>query len=440
MQTISPASRTPLRLNTRKSDKALLVSLAASVVINAAVAALLFSISSGIRDHVFLLLSSDDSVLEVEIGAAYDPKPAAPRFADELDAWEERADADAGTLAAEREREARDDPLVPAAMPEERAPPPPMSLEQVETTAKRDAQARERGWRMNDPETRIAPENDLLDDPYGAPAARSPADVKETRFEGGGDQPTLARARPGPRKSESASRLDGENRESGIADGRADRPLSRRAAAGRRIVRDADEIDNLTLDPPPDPEVTASTVWVVEEKRYDDDIPRPIRAVVAVKRAKHVGEAASLDRIDGPAIAEFADRRPGQGHRRIRQLRGETAEPESSLDLDPVPDAPEPVLDDMADGGSGRVRFAGGFAVIYPERSIRLGETGEVTVVAEISAEGRCLSARVERSSGYPSLDQAALDAVRRARFHPGVVDGEAAPTSESVEIEFRLN
>lgn len=55
----------------------------------------------------------------------------------------------------------------------------------------------------------------------------------------------------------------------------------------------------------------------------------------------------------------------------------------------------------------------------YPSRSIELGEEGTVVLEAAVSAAGRVLSVRIKTSSGFPRLDRAALDAVRRWKFQP---------------------
>jgi protein TonB len=55
-------------------------------------------------------------------------------------------------------------------------------------------------------------------------------------------------------------------------------------------------------------------------------------------------------------------------------------------------------------------------APAYPAMSRRLGETGIVVVRAELSESGNVLAAKVDRSSGFPRLDEAALHAVRQWR------------------------
>ncbi len=53
----------------------------------------------------------------------------------------------------------------------------------------------------------------------------------------------------------------------------------------------------------------------------------------------------------------------------------------------------------------------------YPGRARRQGWQGTVDVELAIASDGRVREARVERSSGYPSLDDVAVDVARRSRF-----------------------
>ncbi|MCD8139633.1 MAG: TonB family protein [Planctomycetaceae bacterium] len=86
-----------------------------------------------------------------------------------------------------------------------------------------------------------------------------------------------------------------------------------------------------------------------------------------------------------------------------------------------------------------RIRPLGALVPEYPQGARRRGEEGEVLVSAAIDAAGRCAWATVERSSGYPDLDNAALDTVRRASFVPASEDGIPIAMADRFIIEFRL-
>lgn len=56
----------------------------------------------------------------------------------------------------------------------------------------------------------------------------------------------------------------------------------------------------------------------------------------------------------------------------------------------------------------------------YPRQSRRRGEQGKVIVLVEINAQGIPTQSKIHTSSGYPRLDQAALETVLKWRFSPG--------------------
>src|SRR5690606_25784498 len=72
-------------------------------------------------------------------------------------------------------------------------------------------------------------------------------------------------------------------------------------------------------------------------------------------------------------------------------------------------------------------------------RSVRARGRGEVLVAFSVGLNGRVRSARVARSSGVDSVDQAALQAVRRASPFPPIPANAGRATWEfSVPLAFR--
>lgn len=71
----------------------------------------------------------------------------------------------------------------------------------------------------------------------------------------------------------------------------------------------------------------------------------------------------------------------------------------------------------------------------YPKRALRRGIEGEPRVLITINSNGRVQNVQLERSSGNPEIDNAALDAGRRSRFK--AIDGGArVPVSYSIVIK----
>ncbi|MCE9609118.1 MAG: energy transducer TonB [Chthoniobacter sp.] len=75
----------------------------------------------------------------------------------------------------------------------------------------------------------------------------------------------------------------------------------------------------------------------------------------------------------------------------------------------------------------------------YPAEARRLRQKGRVLLDVEVSAEGRALSVEIKRSSGVPSLDAAALAAVRRWTFEPARTAGVAVSARVEVPVQFDL-
>lgn len=78
--------------------------------------------------------------------------------------------------------------------------------------------------------------------------------------------------------------------------------------------------------------------------------------------------------------------------------------------------------------------------VVYPRASRRLRETGRVLVRVLIDTQGLPARLQVEKSSGHPLLDDAALDALRRARFKPWIENGQPQPGWALIPIDFQLD
>ncbi len=75
----------------------------------------------------------------------------------------------------------------------------------------------------------------------------------------------------------------------------------------------------------------------------------------------------------------------------------------------------------------------------YPETARRRGNQGRVIVRVNVSADGEPLALSVARSSGYTTLDEAAIAAVRQWRFVPARRFGQPVAAEAEVPIVFRL-
>lgn len=76
----------------------------------------------------------------------------------------------------------------------------------------------------------------------------------------------------------------------------------------------------------------------------------------------------------------------------------------------------------------------------YPPTSRRLGEEGSVVLQVLVRADGSVQDGKIQKSSGFPRLDEAALKhALRAWRFTPGTEDGAPVTTWHSVKVTFKI-
>jgi protein TonB len=75
----------------------------------------------------------------------------------------------------------------------------------------------------------------------------------------------------------------------------------------------------------------------------------------------------------------------------------------------------------------------------YPPASQRLKEEGKVLLALYVDEAGRVQQAKVEKSSGFPLLDESALTTARNSwRFTPGRIGGQPAAMWFKINVEFR--
>jgi protein TonB len=85
------------------------------------------------------------------------------------------------------------------------------------------------------------------------------------------------------------------------------------------------------------------------------------------------------------------------------------------------------------------VQYLEPISLEYPRLSKRLGETGHVLIRLYIDESGKATNVQVNRSSGHPRLDEAALAAIQKARFRPYTENGVAVAGWAFIPLEFEL-
>jgi protein TonB len=75
----------------------------------------------------------------------------------------------------------------------------------------------------------------------------------------------------------------------------------------------------------------------------------------------------------------------------------------------------------------------------YPSQSRRFEESGAVVLNFLIDADGRVVQSKIEASSGYERLDEAARRALSLCRFKPGTVDGKPVKSWHTLKYVWQL-
>jgi periplasmic protein TonB len=77
----------------------------------------------------------------------------------------------------------------------------------------------------------------------------------------------------------------------------------------------------------------------------------------------------------------------------------------------------------------------------YPPSDIRAGNTGTADIEIYVLPDGRVGDARIVKSTGFPALDQSALDEARRRwRLTPATRDGVPFAQWHRLRVTFKLN
>ncbi|OAM52592.1 hypothetical protein A7981_03785 [Methylovorus sp. MM2] len=77
--------------------------------------------------------------------------------------------------------------------------------------------------------------------------------------------------------------------------------------------------------------------------------------------------------------------------------------------------------------------------LVFPAQSRRLGEEGTVVIRVLVAVNGEPESMEIRKSSGYTRLDQAGLDAVKKARFVPPKKNNKPLSVLVDLPLSFTL-
>lgn len=207
----------------------------------------------------------------------------------------------------------------------------------------------------------------------------------------------------------------------------------------------ADAVDALPARAMPvDAEAIAGIVASLAPHGVD---PRPREVEAPVAQALPAAAVAPAARPSSPAAeTRRAQQARRQGPRVASPSEAPPAREEPARGGDvaqPAPGAARGIDIAARPAGIGRdvpaEPAAGNPAPAYPVAARRAGREGRAVLRVVVSSTGEGREIRIAESSGTPSLDEAALAAVRHWRFTPARRNGEAAEDVVLVPVSFTL-
>ena len=171
---------------------------------------------------------------------------------------------------------------------------------------------------------------------------------------------------------------------------------------------------------------------------------KPVQAVKTVKpkepvKPKAVSKLKALSKASATATAKAT---PSTARISVTPSSTPSADPSS------VPLGNPKMANSGVSSGAGTADYVGPSASAdylknphpkYPKISLRRKEAGTVLLALTVMAEGRAKDVRVLKTSGYPRLDKAALDAVKDWRFIPAKRLGRPVDADYELPIHFKL-
>ena len=161
-------------------------------------------------------------------------------------------------------------------------------------------------------------------------------------------------------------------------------------------------------------------------------VPAPPPPVVTPPRPPQPARAPSPPVAAAPSAASQSVAEPVPAPRPTEPV-APVAAPAPIAPPQPAP-APPPVVQPRFDAA-----YLDNPRPPYPGVSRRLGEEGEVRLRVQVDPAGLAQQVEIQQGSGYPRLDQAALETVRQWRFVPARQGDQPVAAWVIVPIQFTL-
>jgi protein TonB len=179
---------------------------------------------------------------------------------------------------------------------------------------------------------------------------------------------------------------------------------------------------------PPPPEITPPEPLPMETRPVPQERPKPTPQ-------KPVPQQREEKAVEQPRTAPILTAPPEAPRTPSAVPEQRPAPPPDPPRAQPAPAvAPAPVTSPRSDAA-----YLNNPRPAYPLAARRRGDQGTVYVRVVVTAEGLAASVTLDRSSGHPSLDEAALGAVKSWRFVPARQGGQAIEAPYVAPVVFKL-
>jgi periplasmic protein TonB len=185
-------------------------------------------------------------------------------------------------------------------------------------------------------------------------------------------------------------------------------------------------------EPPPEPAAAdagaPAPAQAQPEPPAEPVEPQPVEPQIALPEPK-------ADRAPAPTpLAPPATRPPARRVATVRPPAQQDTRPSTAPVATPAAASIAPLLPAHPVAGMESDR-----PPAYPESARRRGQQGRVLLRVNVSADGLPLTISVAQSSGFASLDSAAVAAVQKWRFVPASRGGVPEPAVAEWQVRFRL-
>lgn len=186
-----------------------------------------------------------------------------------------------------------------------------------------------------------------------------------------------------------------------------------------------------------------------EEPQKNHEVVKPMAAgnVKTPKKEKPAEKPEVLTKIPPPLpqATEMADRKPSPDTEHFGVLPAKSGTNSHDDNADETAEAMPlnpPTMQEYGQASSGREArplYSRNEPPPYPRLARKRGYEGVVMLNVFVTENGRVNGVEVASTSGYSILDRAAMDAVNKWSFEPGIINGLPAGMWVKVPVRFNL-